>query len=348
MVDGMRIAVLRANAIGDLVFTLPALDALRRTFPDAEIVLVGAPWMAPFLGGRPSPVDRVEVAPPVPGVSVPAGAAAGSGVRAFVAERRRERFDVALQLHGGGRYSNPFVSSFGARVTAGMRAPGAAVLDRWVRYSLFQHEVLRLLEVVALVGAAPAGVRPTLAVTEADLVAADEALAGRGGSAPLVVLHPGASDARRRWPAAAFARVGETLARRGADVVVTGGPGDRELAAEVVGALPAPAGNLACRLTVGGLVGVLSQAAVVVANDTGPLHLARAVGTPTVGIYWCGNMINAGPVVADRHRTAVSWQVGCPICGRRNTDERCRHVPSFVAEVPVAEVTAHALDLAGL
>jgi hypothetical protein len=57
--EGMRrIVVLRANAIGDYVFTLPALEGLRRTFPGTEIALVGAPWMAPFLAGRPSPVAR--------------------------------------------------------------------------------------------------------------------------------------------------------------------------------------------------------------------------------------------------------------------------------------------------
>jgi hypothetical protein len=76
---------------------------------------------------------------------------------------------------------------------------------------------------------------------------------------------------------------------------------------------------------------------------------ANAIGDYVfTGIDWCGNTINAGPVVADRHRTAVSWTVDCPICGQRNVDERCPHGPSSVAEVPVAEVAAHALDLAGV
>lgn len=61
--DVRRIAVLRANAIGDLVFALPALDALRAAYHQAEIVLLGLPWHADFLAGRPGPIDRVEVVP---------------------------------------------------------------------------------------------------------------------------------------------------------------------------------------------------------------------------------------------------------------------------------------------
>src|SRR5438309_10264707 len=95
-----KIAVLRANAIGDLIFALPALDALRAAYPAAEIVLLGTAWHARFLAGRPGPVDRV--------VELPPGALDGGSPDAeFVAAMRAERFDLALQLHGGGRTSNP-------------------------------------------------------------------------------------------------------------------------------------------------------------------------------------------------------------------------------------------------
>jgi len=63
-----KIAVVRANGIGDYVFSIPALAALRRTYPDAEIVLLGKPWHAAFLAGRPGPIDRVAVVPDYPGV----------------------------------------------------------------------------------------------------------------------------------------------------------------------------------------------------------------------------------------------------------------------------------------
>src|SRR5690348_1718880 len=118
--DINKIAVVRANALGDYIFALPALDALRAAYPAAEIVLLGAPWHAQFLTGRPGPVDRVIALPPLP-VTDPA----------FLAALRAERFDMAVQLHGGGRHSNRLVADLGARVTAGLRAEDAPPLDRW-------------------------------------------------------------------------------------------------------------------------------------------------------------------------------------------------------------------------
>lgn len=128
-----RIAVLRANGIGDFVFTLPALAALRRAYPAAEIVLLGQHWHRGFLTGRPGPWDRVVVVPGCRGVndSVPDDPA---GIETFFAGMRAERFDLAVQLHGGGRHSNPFVRRLGARVTAGLRTPDAEPLDRWRPY----------------------------------------------------------------------------------------------------------------------------------------------------------------------------------------------------------------------
>ena len=101
-----RIAVLRANALGDFVFALPALAALRAAYPDAELVLLAAPWHAKLLAGRPSPVDRVLVIPPAQGIRAPDPGEpqpAPEAMRRFVEETRAEGFDLAIQLHGGGR-----------------------------------------------------------------------------------------------------------------------------------------------------------------------------------------------------------------------------------------------------
>ena len=114
-----RIAVLRPNAVGDFVFALPALHALKHAYPDAELVYVGKEWHAQFLHGRPGPVDRVLVMPPVPGVGAPVAMGAGQEPEAggepaerFLARMRDERFDIALQMFGGGRFSNPFLQTY--------------------------------------------------------------------------------------------------------------------------------------------------------------------------------------------------------------------------------------------
>src|SRR3978361_102591 len=101
-----KIAVLRANALGDYIFVLPALQALRETFPNAEIVLLGRAWHKEYLEGRPGPVDRVIVVPPYPGISEREGFIPDPQVLdLFFGQMKHEQFDLAFQLHGGGRNS---------------------------------------------------------------------------------------------------------------------------------------------------------------------------------------------------------------------------------------------------
>lgn len=88
---------------------------------------------------------------------------------------------------------------------------------------------------------------------------------------------------------------------------------------------------------------MLAEADVVLANDSGPRHLAQAVGTATVGIYWVGDALNAGPFGRSRHRVLLGWTTRCPVCGIDVTAvgwtaPRCAHDPSFVADVATADV----------
>lgn len=340
LVPGARkIAVLRANALGDLVFCLPALHSLRAAYPDSEIVLLGGHVHHALLTGRPSPVDRVEIVPAAPGLVE--GEVDAARLDEFVERMRRERFDLAIQMHGGGRTSNPFVLGLHARVTAGLRSPDAPALDRWMPYVYYQPEVMRYLELVSLVGAGAITYQPSLAITPGDRAEAAEVLPDRR----YAVLHPGASDIRRRWPAAGFAAVGDRLAETGLRVVLTGTRAEREVVEETARAMRSRPVLAVDRLSLGGLAGLLSRATVVVSNDTGPLHLADAVGTRTVGIYWCGNLVNGAPFNRIRHRPVASWRTQCPVCGTDCVRDRCEHSVSFVADVPVDEVAEAALDL---
>lgn len=357
LADVRRIAVLRANALGDFVATLPALHALKAAYPQAEIILLGTPMHVELLDGRRGPVDRVEVLPVTQGLREIDGMPEDpQAVDAFVARLRDEEIDLAVQMHGGGRWSNPFVRRLKARIALGLCAADAEPLDLGIPYVYYQHEILRFLELVALVGARSTVLTPALAVTDQDRAKAARALGRLGTERPIAVLHPGATDPRRHWPAQSFAQVGDALARAGAVVVVTGTHGERGLAHRVAGSMAQPATVLAGDLGLGALVGLLERAAVVVSNDTGPRHLAEAVGTATVSIYWCGNLINAGPLTRARHRAHISWRLECPVCGSNGMEDlypartggtRCRHRESFVADVPVSEVLPDALELLG-
>ena len=346
LVENVRkIAVLRAGGLGDLIFTLPALDALRETYSEAEITLLGGPLQTELLSGRPEPVVRAITVPPSTGVNGP-----DTGVdedeeelERFFANMREERFDLALQMHGGGGYSNPFVGRLGARVTVGAQADGAPALDRTVPYVYFQSEILRYLEIAGLIGARTANLQPRLPVTDEDLVEARNVIPEAEGT--LVALHPGAGDSRRRWPSEKFAAVGDALVKSGARVVVVGIEEDRALISSLVDAMEHEAFDLCGRLSLGGLAGLLGRCAVAVSNDSGPLHLAGAVGAATVGIYWGPNFINAGPPNRARHRPALSWRSSCPVCGATLFDHACGHAASVVGDVPVDEVKGYALEL---
>lgn len=350
--DVHKIAVLKASALGDFIATTAALRSLRHAYPNAEIVLLGKPVHKALIETRPGPVDRVVVVPVSRGVreepDVPPETVSQDELDAFFARMQQEKFDLAIQAHGGGRYSNPFVRRLGARVTAGMRAPDAVELDLWMPYVVFQHEFIRPLEVMRLVGAEPYGYDPEIIVTERDGAALRRQLPEL--RAPYAVIHPGATDPRRRWPADRFALAADALAARGLHIVVTGVESERDVIAAVIAQMCSSAVNACGQLSMSGLVGLLAGAQVVVANDTGPLHLAEAVRTPNVGIFWAGNTMKWSHLSRNIHRALTSWTVNCPLCGADimavdPPTDRCAHQACFVDRVTVDEVLAAAIEL---
>lgn len=345
--DVRKIAVLRANGLGDFIFVLPALEALRSAYQEAEIVLLGRDWHEWLLSRRPGPVDRVIPVPPTRGIREERGRMDDPiELDEFFRVMGEERFDLAIQLHGGGRHSNPFVRRLGARVTAGLKSPHAEPLDRWIPYIYFHAEVLRYLEVVGLVGAPPVTLEPRVVVTAEDLEESERVVVD--DRRPIVVVHPGATDARRRWPPERFAAVADALQARGARVLVTGTPPEAAVVDQVGENAQRQIENLCGKLSLRALTGLLSRSALVVSNDTGPLHLARAVGVPTVGIYWCGNFVNGGPTTRTLHRAAISWRVDCPVCGVNCMRGRCDHQSSFAAEVGLDDALIPALSFLDL
>lgn len=347
-----KIAVLKATALGDYLAATPALYALRATYPNAEIVYLGRPLHAALVEGRPSPIDRVVIVPVSHGVrvepSTPDRPEDPEELNAFFAAMQTEQFDLAIQMHGGGKNSNPFVKRLGAKVNVGMKTPDAPDMDRWMPYVVYQQEFMRLLELMALVGAKPVIAEPQFTVIDRDHDQLRAALPEL--RAPYVVIHPGASDLRRRWSPERFAELADSLAEMGYQIVLTGVENERALIAEITRLLRHPVVNACERLSLGALAALLRCAALVVSNDTGPVHLADAVKTPNVGIFWCGNYLNWSHFNRSRHRPLVSWITHCPLCGTDMMQidpprDTCKHDTSFVNGVSVADVQTAALEL---
>ena len=139
----------------------------------------------------------------------------------------------------------------------------------------------------------------------------------------------------------------DALAQRGLQVVLTGAQNESGLMANVAQSMRTESQNLCGRLSLGGLAALLARSRVVVSNDSGPLHLAHAVGTCTVGIYWCFNFATVAPVSRLRHVPLISWQINCPVCGCDRSQNRCSHRVSLVSSISIDEVLMAVQSLIG-
>lgn len=338
-----KIAVLRANALGDFIFSIPALYALRATYPDAEITYLGCGWHKEFLEKRPSPIDRVIVVPDYPGVRESSDSYFNKqAIDDFFSYIQKESFDIAIQMHGGGKNSNPFILRLNHKLSVGSCTSDAQKLDRWIPYSVYHNEYARYMEIVSLVGAKPIMLDPSINVISEDI---EKAKKHAPLDKPYIVIHPGASDPRRRWSARRFAKVADALFLEGYEIVIVGTNFEAEVIDEVLRRMEGNATNLCDKLSLSELTGVLFLSEALIANDSGPLHLADSIGIPTVGLYWCGNGIVSAPLIRSNRRVLLSWVINCPICGENCagkrpflSDKHCDHLVSFINAISAAEV----------
>ncbi len=347
LLDGppAKIAVLRANGLGDFLQATPALRALAKGYPGAEIIYLARPWLKDFVSGRYPYVSRVEAVPRYPNIYEPSPGEPepAEDAERFFARMQAEHLDLAIQIHGGGADSNPFVAKLGARHTLALTAQGSVPLEWNLRYHFYQHEIARYLELVGKLGVAPDGLQTDLPLLERDR--ARLAAVWQPEGQRYAVVHVGAGDPRRCWPLERFARVAEHLqARHGCQVVLTGHVQERPAVERVKAACRGRVTDLCGRLDLGALAALLAGAAILVCNDTGPAHMAYALNTRAVVIFWCGNVITAGPLTRERFRPVLSWTLACPACG---AEGRCACRASWVAGAPLEEALAQVDDLLG-
>lgn len=340
-----KIAILRANALGDFIVILPALKAIRLAYPDAEIVLLGKPWHQQFLVSGRTPVDRVIVVPVKKGIRAePDQSENENEVNDFLLQMQKEQFDIVLNFQGNGVSANPFIKQFKAKITAGLTSERSERLDLSIDYYYYQSEVIRYLEVAKLIGATTSDLEPEINVLAQD---EDEIAAFLNSlNKPYIILHPVAIDIRRMWPVENYTVLAEELKQRNFEVIFTGSKEDRSVVDGIIKNTSNSAINTCGDFSLGGSVALLSHASLVIAADTGPLHLARAVEAPTIGFYWAPNLINWGPLTRKFHHPLVSWNMICPVCGVIPNNpypfephtETCNHSVSFVRDITLEQV----------
>lgn len=282
----MRIAVLRALGLGDLLTGVPALRALRREHPDARLLLGAPAALQPLVELIGADLELADVGPFVD--RPPVGPLAADLVAA----------DLAVNLHGAGPES-----------TALLRASGP---QRLISFGLTsdwradEHEVQRWCRLLAEAG---------IPADPDDLLLHRPAAASPAPGA--VVLHPGAAAPARRWPASRWAAVARELSGDGWRVVLTGGPDETALASRV--AAEAGLGEeavLAGRTPLDALAALVADAALLLCGDTGLAHLATAYRTRSVLLFGPTPPALWGPPPRPEHQVLWAGETGDPYAGR--------------------------------
>lgn len=306
-----RIAIVRSlPGLGDLLCAVPAWRALRAALPEAQITLVGLPWARSFVDRFSHYLNEFLEFPGYPGI--PEVSPPIEKLPAFFASVQEQRFDLALQMHGSGIVSNRFTVLMGARVNAGFYLPGEYCpdSDRFLPYPAHEPEVWRHLRLMEFLGIPLQGAELEFPLREEDFFALHtiEEVRGLGEYA---CVHPGASVRARRWLPEKFAVVADALAARGFQVVLTGTAVEAELTQAVRKSMRTSAIDLAGRTSLGALAALLSNASLLVCNDTGVSHLAAALRVKSVVIFSASSPQRWAPLDCDRHRILVSdqWSV---------------------------------------
>ncbi len=312
----------QVNWVGDAVLTLPALDALDRRFPRAEIVVLGRPWVAGLFGGQRG-VDRVLT-------YESAGAHRGLGGRwALGRHLREEGFDVAV-LFPNSLDSALVVWLAGIPCRVGYPTEGRRPLLTHpvpaADGAAQRHQVFRYLALARALGGQGEPL-PHLAVRPAAMEEADRLLAECGGEphTTWIAVNPGSVyGSAKRWPAERFAAAADRIAARWqARILLVGSSREAGVIEAVARAMRQPAAVLGGRMDIAVLPALLRRVRLLLTNDTGAMHVAAAVATPVIAVFGPTDVEATGPL-GPRCRS-VRTPVPCSPCLLRECpiDHRC-------------------------
>lgn len=315
-----NILCIRLDTIGDVLMTTPAIRALKESIPDRRIGLLTSSTGSQIASLVPE-IDRVVVydAPWLKATPLRGGAGPD---RAFIEAIRAEDFDAAVIFTV---YSqNPLASAMMCYLAdiplrlAHCRENPYQLITHWVPEPepdrSRRHEVRRQLDLVATVGAHVRDERLSLRIAD-DARQRVLGLLGDLGLAaesPWVIIHPGATAPSRRYPWESYARVGERLkSELGWEVIFTGTGSESDLVEAARAAMGASSHSLAGKVELGEMAALLSYAQMLISGNTGPVHMAAAVGTPVVDLYALTNPQHTPWKVPSR---VLSKDVPCKYC----------------------------------
>jgi 3-deoxy-D-manno-octulosonic-acid transferase/heptosyltransferase-1 len=344
----VKILIVKLSAIGDVIHTLPALNALRRHYPMAEITWLVEETAADLVVGHRS-LDRVLISRRkswMRRLRRPGRRKALKEIIRFLAELRDTRYDIVIDFQALLKSGILVWLARGDRKIGfdrGMQHQEHSYLflsERIPPVDMDVHALTRGLMLLDAIGISTARVDYDLPFSAPDQQRIDALLKASGvyGIRPLVAVNPVALWETKLWVNERFAQLADRMVHDfDVDVVFTGGPADRSTIAAIRQRMAVPSADLSGRTTLKMLAALYRKSRLLVTTDTGPMHLAAAVDTPVVALFGPTAPWRTGPF--GRKHKVVRTAPACSPCFKRRCDvHRCRCMRDITVDQVLAAV----------
>ena len=315
--------IVSTTGLGDSLWATPAIRSLKESFPEAQIDILTSGVGAAVFKNNPH-LNEIFVL----------GKPAFFSFLSLLRKMRRRSICTVLIFHTSQRPVLPLCYFLGESEVVGSMGQNKG-LDNLLtnRVDVYkEHEIARRLRIVGAVGAQALALDLEVFLDPCALNEAEKIVGSVPSYIPLVALHPGAKDRYKQWPAGHFVKLGKQLQDQlGCQLIVTGSKEEEGLVKSVAEQL---AGSIAIagQLSVLGLAALYKRCALVIANDTGPMHLALSVQTPTVALFTPTDPLDCGPYQNPRCKV-IAKERTCTPCFRK----KCRD-PFCLRQISVEEV----------
>lgn len=338
-----KILIVRMDRIGDVVLSTPAIKSVRDAYPDSHITVLVRPYAR----------DIVEENPYINEVLTYDKHRSEKnlwGNIKFILNLRKKKFDLAIILHPkNSAHLLSFLAGIPKRVGYDKKL-GTLLTTKIPHTKQFglKHEIDYTLDVLRYIGIKPndRSLYVPLNKSSEEKIADIFNKNGISEDDVVVTIHPGASCRSRRWNLKRFTKVADALANKyGVKIVIIAGPEDKIFGDEVAQRMTVKPLNLSAKTAVSDLISILKRSKLFISNDSGPVHIACAVGTPTISIFGRNDRglspMRWGPV--GRHDVALHKDVGCEVCLAHNCKRGFKCLDAISVE-EVLEAAGKILD----
>lgn len=323
--DQAKVLVISTTALGDTLWGTAAIKSFKQTYPNSKIYALSSPVGCKVLENQPE-IEEIYLFPSRAFFAIPS----------LLSKLRNQKFDAVFVFHASDRLAIFLGASLGASQVIGTKGLNKG-LDSFfthvIPWDKTTHEIERRLDMVSYLGAKKQYAL-SYRTTQEEEALADEFLKKNPN---IVALHPGAKDSYKCWPKEKFIELGKLLQQKNIPLLITGVKEEHELISSIAAALPGS--KYLPAMSLRQFAAILKKMALVITNDTGPLHLAIAVQTPVLALFAPTNPKICGPYHA-KNAHVIQKPITCKPCLRRS----CRY-PFCLLQISPDEVFRYALKM---